>query len=112
MHVGVVRPEELEGVCTLHFLVVLNFDPRLGEVGENCQGGLVSETYVMFVKIDELLCLNVRHEHGDADLHSSFLDVVDRLDGIVVLRGAEEIFLTSLIGDIRVDICRFAQPLV
>ena len=49
MHVGMVRPEEFEGVRAFHFLVVLNFDPRLREMGEDSAWGLISEPYVLLV---------------------------------------------------------------
>ena len=87
-------------------------NPRLGEVDENGQWGLIAETHVLLVELDEVLCLAVCDEHGDADLRHGFLDVLGRPDSIVVLREAEAICLSSIIGDIRVDICRFRQPLI
>ena len=79
---------------------------------ENGQWGLIVKTHVLLFNFDEVLCLDVCDENGDADIHRGFLDVIGRLDSIVVLCEAEEIFLSSLIGDIRMDICRFGQPLV
>ena len=87
-------------------------NPRLGEVDENGQWGLIAEAHILLVNLYEVLCLDVCDDHGDVDLRRGFLDVVGRPYGIVVLREAEEIFFSSLIRDIRVDICRFGQPLV
>ena len=109
---GVVSPEEFEGVGAGHLFVVLYLHPRLGEVGENGQWGLIAEPHLLLVKLYEVLCLDVCDEHGEADLCHGLLDMVGRPDGIVVLREAEEIFLSRLIGDIRMDICWFGQLLV
>ena len=92
--------------------MVLYLYPRLGKVGENGQWGLIAETHVLLIELDEVLYLCVRNKYGDADLRHGFLDVIGRPDGIVFLREAEEIFLSSLIRNIRVDICRFGHPLV
>ena len=35
LYVGMIAPKEFEGVSTRHLFVVLDFDPRLGEVGED-----------------------------------------------------------------------------
>ena len=112
VHGGVVSPEEFEGVGADHLLVILYLYPRLGEVGENGQRGLIAKTHILIVKLDKVLFLDIRDEHGDADLRRKYLDVVGRPDDIVVLREVEEIFLSSRIGDICVDICRFGQLLV
>ena len=81
-------------------------------MGENGQWVLIVETHLLLIEIDEVLCLNVCDEHGDADLRRGFVDVVGGPDGIVVLCEAEEIFLSRLIGYIHMDICRFGQPFV
>ena len=73
---------------------------------------MIAETHVLIIEVDEVLCLNACDEHGDANICRGFLDVVGRPDGIVVLCEAEEIFMSSLIRDIRVYIGRFGKPLV
>ena len=73
---------------------------------------MVSEPYLLLVKFDAVLCLDVCDEHGNADLCCGFLDVVSRPDGIVLLREAKEIFLLGVIGDVLVDSCKFGQSLV
>ena len=73
---------------------------------------MIAETHVLLFELDEVLCLDIFDEHGDANLRRGFLDVVDRSDGIVVHREAKEIFLSRLIGDIHMEICRSGQPLV
>ena len=85
VHGGVVSPEELKGVGAGHLLMVLYLYPRLGEVDENGQLGLVVETHVLLIEIDEVLFLDVCDKHGDADLRRGFLDVVCRPDGVVFL---------------------------
>ena len=70
------------------------------------------ETHVLLANIDKVLCLDVFHEHGDADLRCGLLDVVGRPDGIMALYEAGEIFLYRVIGNIHMDICRFGQPFV
>ena len=82
---GVVFPEELKGVGDGHLLVVLYLYPRLGEVGENGKFGLVVETHLLLIELDEVLLFDVCDNHGDADLRRGFLDVVCRPDGVVFL---------------------------
>ena len=76
VHVWMVTPKKLEGVCAFHFLVVLYLDPRLGEVLEDGEGVLIPESHVLFVELDEVLVLHVCDEHCDADFGRGFLDVV------------------------------------
>ena len=73
---------------------------------------MIAETYALLVELDEVLCLDVRDEHGNADLCRGFLHVVSLPDGIVLLREAKEIFLFGGIGDVLVESCRFGQLLV
>ena len=81
-------------------------------MGNNGQWGLIAEPHVLIVDLDEVLCLNVCDQYGDADLRCGFLDLVSRPDGIMVLREAEEIFLSRFIGYICMYICWLGQPLV
>ena len=81
MHGGVVSPEEYKGLGVGHLLVILYLYSRLGEVGENGQGDLVTETHVLIVELNEVLRLDICNEYGDADLRRGLLDLVGHPDG-------------------------------
>ena len=111
-HVWVVATKKLEGVGAFHFLVVLYSNPRLGEVFKDGEGSSISEAHVFFVEFNEILVLDVRDEHCDADLGCGFLDVVRSPTFVLHLGQAKEIYLPCVILDVWVYSCWFRQSYV
>ena len=52
VHVWMVAPKKLEGICVCHLLVVLYFHPRLGEVLKDGEGTLIPEAHVLLVELE------------------------------------------------------------